>query len=115
VGGKYPDNWHYLHMQNPRSTSPGSIMPPYPWLLKNVLDTSNTAAKMRVMRKLNVPYTDDEIAHAHQDLEAQADSIAAHLEREGYSGTADKEIVALIAYLQRLGKMPVPQPIAGPR
>jgi cytochrome c oxidase cbb3-type subunit I/II len=114
-GGKYPDHWHYLHMQNPRSTSPGSIMPPYPWLLKNTLDTTDTAAKMRVMRKLNVPYSDDDIANAGHDLSAQAQEIAARLEQEGYGGMMDKEITALIAYLQRMGKIPAPQPIAGAR
>lgn len=112
-GGKYPDHWHYLHMQNPRATSPGSIMPAYPWLLENELDASDIEAKMKTMRKLNVPYSDEDIANAKSDLDAQAQAIAGRLEAEGYSGMADKEIVALIAYLQRLGKIPAAQTVAG--
>jgi cytochrome c oxidase cbb3-type subunit I/II len=104
VGGKYPDHWHYLHFKDPRSTSPGSIMPPYPWIYENKLDTTDTAAKLRVMRKLNVPYTEQDIRNATRDLRKQAEEIAARLAAEGYKDTADKEVVALIAYLQRLGK-----------
>jgi cytochrome c oxidase cbb3-type subunit I/II len=108
VGGKYPDHWHYLHFMDPRSTSPGSIMPPYPWLHERELDTSLTKAKMRAMRKLRVPYTDEDIANAADNLRRQAQGIAANLENEGYAGMADKELVAVIAYLQRLGKHPEP-------
>jgi len=111
-GGKYPDHWHYLHFQNPRATSPGSIMPAYPWLLENTLDTSHTAGKMKVMQRMGVPYSDEDIAHATDDLAIQAREIAARLEVEGYGGMEDKELVALIAYLQRLGKLPPYEPLA---
>jgi cytochrome c oxidase cbb3-type subunit I/II len=112
VGGKYPDHWHYLHFNNPRSTSPGSIMPPYPWLLTNNLDTSLTQDKLKVMRRLNVPYSNDDIANAPQHLHEQAMGIAKRLEAEGYTNTGDKEVVALIAYVQRLGKDAQTRPIA---
>ncbi|MBU1921372.1 cytochrome-c oxidase, cbb3-type subunit II, partial [bacterium] len=108
VGGKYPDHWHYLHFMDPRSTSPGSIMPPYPWLLENKLDVSKTKAKMKAMKLLRVPYSTEEIANAGDDLRRQAQTIAANLEKEGYADMADKEVVAIIAYLQRLGKHPEP-------
>ncbi|MFZ5433279.1 MAG: cytochrome-c oxidase, cbb3-type subunit I [Calditrichota bacterium] len=112
VGPKYPPQWHYLHFQNPRSTSPGSIMPPYPWLLTDQLDYSDIEKKMRVLRTMNVPYTDGDIAAARDNLEAQASQIAAQLEQEGFPDTADKEIVAIIAYLQHLGRTPQPNYLA---
>jgi cytochrome c oxidase cbb3-type subunit I/II len=104
VGGKYPDNWHFLHFNDPRSTSPGSIMPAYPWLYTNTLDTSETACKLRVMQKLNVPYSAQEVKFATINLRKQADEIVARLAAEGNNISADKEVIALIAYLQRLGK-----------
>jgi cytochrome c oxidase cbb3-type subunit I/II len=103
VGGKYPDIWHYRHMEDPRSTSPGSIMPSFAWLLKDDLDTSETVAKLRAMRTLGVPYTPEAVDNGVKDLKAQAHQIAAELAQAGVQGTEDKEIVALIAYLQRLG------------
>jgi cytochrome c oxidase cbb3-type subunit I/II len=108
VGPKYPEHWHYLHFQNPRATTPGSIMPPYPWLLTNDLNVTHTTDKMRVLHRLGVPYTDADIANADRDLKQQADEISAKLDKEGYSGTNGKEIVALIAYLKRLGTLPPP-------
>jgi cytochrome c oxidase cbb3-type subunit I/II len=111
VGGKYPDHWHYLHFNNPRATSPGSIMPPYPWLLTNTLDTTLTQAKVQVMRKLNVPYSKEDVTNACDMLEEQAGEISTRLEAEGYTDTRDKEIVAIIAYLQRMGKDTQPRPI----
>jgi cytochrome c oxidase cbb3-type subunit I/II len=108
VGGKYPDHWHYLHFQDPRSTSPGSIMPPYPWLLENELDYSSIQKKMETLALLKVPYSDEDIVSAEEDLQRQAQGIAANLEAEGYGDTANKEVVAVIAYLQRLGKLPEP-------
>jgi cytochrome c oxidase cbb3-type subunit I/II len=105
VGGKYDDSWHYLHMKDPTSTSPGSIMPPYPWMYENDLDVSSLPAKIRVLQMLNTPYPEgfDEIAL--QDLNKQAAGIAEGL--KGPSGNMEdlenKEIIALIAYLQRLG------------
>jgi len=103
VGGKYPNMWHYLHMDNPRSMSPGSIMPPYPWLLTQDLDTSTTAAKIRAMQTLGVPYPAGYELRANELLQQQADSIAADLQRNKIPAEPNKEIIALIAYLQRLG------------
>ncbi|MCP3931335.1 MAG: cytochrome-c oxidase, cbb3-type subunit I [Bacteroidetes bacterium] len=105
VGGKYPDSWHYTHMLDPTSMSPGSIMPPYPWMITNELNTSHTAAKIRALRTLGTPYIDryDEIAL--DDLQAQASQIAKRLRNDGIEddNLENKEIIALIAYLQRLG------------
>ena len=102
-GGKYPNLWHYLHMDNPRSMSPGSIMPPFPWLLTDDLDTSTTAAKIRAMQTLGVPYPKGFDQRGNELLEVQADSIAADLQRNKVPADPNKEIIALIAYLQRLG------------
>ncbi|MBT4088651.1 MAG: cytochrome-c oxidase, cbb3-type subunit I [Deltaproteobacteria bacterium] len=103
IGKKYPDMWHYLHMKDPRLTSPGSIMPGYDWLYENYLDTSNTKAKMKVMKVLGVPYTNREINYAVMLLQDQAGEIDKRLGKNDNVNTARKEIVALIAYLQRLG------------
>ncbi|MDH5751925.1 MAG: cytochrome-c oxidase, cbb3-type subunit II, partial [Deltaproteobacteria bacterium] len=111
VGGKYPDMWHYRHMEDPRSTSPGSIMPSYAWLVSNKLNASSTKGKMKALRTLGVPYSKDELENASNDLKAQADAIAARLAEGGVNNTADKEIVALIAYLQRLGQ-DIKKPVA---
>lgn len=102
-GGKYPDSWHYNHMDDPRTMSPGSIMPPYPFLLDNTLNTSNTAAKIRTMQALGVPYPEGYDKIAEQELQKQAKQIAANLEKDGIKTSSDKEIIAMIAYLQRLG------------
>lgn len=104
VGGKYPDSWHYNHMYDPRSMSPGSIMPQYVWLLDNNLDTSSTSAKIRAMQKLGVPYPEGYDQLANKDLTRQADSIAANLKKDKVETPANKEIIALIAYLQRIGR-----------
>ncbi|HEY8401467.1 MAG TPA: cytochrome-c oxidase, cbb3-type subunit I [Cytophagaceae bacterium] len=104
IGGKYPDSWHYNHMLDPESMSPGSIMPAYPWMFKNTIDTTNTAAKIAAMRKLGVPYPEGYEAIANQELKKQAEEIAANLKASGIEVKSDKEIIALIAYLQRLGK-----------
>ena len=105
VGGKYPDAWHYNHMEDPTITSEGSIMPPYPWLLERKLDTSPVKDRMRALRKVGVPYTDEEIEGAEEHLAAQSQEIILSL-AVGMVEDAqpDREIVALIAYLQRLGK-----------
>lgn len=103
-GGKYPNLWHYLHMENPRSMSPGSIMPPYPWLLENKLDISSTPTKINTMRTLGVPYSEGYENMANDDLMKQAEAIALDLQKNGIPAEPDKEIIALIAYLQRLGK-----------
>lgn len=103
-GGKYPDSWHYNHMMEPRSMSPGSIMPNYPWLLDNDLDTASTPAKIRAMQTLGVPYEAGYDAKANKDLMTQANGIRISLKLDKIETPANKEIVALIAYLQRLGK-----------
>jgi len=114
VGGKYPDSWHYNHMLDPESMSPGSIMPPYPWMLERDLDTSLTADKIRTLQKLGTPYPEGFAEKAVDDLKAQAEIIAESLRADGIEqeGLADKEIIALIAYLQRLGTDIKPEPQA---
>ena len=102
-GGKYPNIWHYLHMENPQSMSPGSIMPRFSWLLTNDLDTSNTRKKISVMRTLGVPYPDGYENVANDDLTKQSENIALDLQKNGAPAEPNKEIIALIAYLQRLG------------
>lgn len=105
VGGKYKDSWHYLHFRNARDTSPGSIMPNYPWLLKNKLDTSQTVAKMKTLQKLGVPYEDKEFEKALAQLERDAKRIADRIGYDGVEGVdPDSEVIAVIAYLQKLGK-----------
>ncbi len=110
IGGKYNDNWHFNHMLDPRLTSPGSIMPQYPWLLKDDLDISNTVNKLSAMITLGVPYTQHELDQAVYLLKNQAAEIEKNLGQDpefiknyGDANMKDKEIVALIAYLQRLG------------
>jgi cytochrome c oxidase cbb3-type subunit I/II len=103
-GGRYPDSWHYLHMNEPVSTSPGSIMPAYSWLYTQRLDVSHTEGKIITLRRLGVPYPEGYERQAVADLRAQAEQIAANLNATGQQASADQEIVALIAYLQRLGK-----------
>lgn len=103
VGGKYPNLWHYLHMDNPRSMSPGSIMPPYPWLLTQDLDTTTTTAKIRAMQTLGVPYPAGYELTANELLMRQAEVIALDLQNNKVPAEPNKEIIALIAYLQRLG------------
>ncbi|MFA6467295.1 MAG: cytochrome-c oxidase, cbb3-type subunit I [Bacteroidota bacterium] len=102
-GGKYPNLWHYLHMENPRTMSPGSIMPAYSWLLTQDLDTASTMAKIQAMQTLGVPYPKGFELIANEILQQQADSIAADLQRNKVPAEPNKEIIALIAYLQRLG------------
>ena len=104
VGGKYPSLWHVRHMQNPRSTTPGSVMPAYPHLLRDAYNTSLIQSKLGALRTLGVPYTDGEIETAVASMATQAKTIAAEIEaQQGPPGLGDKEIVALTAYLQRLG------------
>ena len=102
-GGKYPDSWHYHHMREPQSMSPGSIMPAYGALYEQSLNTSQTQDKLNAMKKLGVPYSEAQIQHAVADLNKQAKEIQARLAGEKIKVGADKEIIALIAYLQRLG------------
>jgi cytochrome c oxidase cbb3-type subunit 2 len=87
VGGRYSDEWHKAHMYNPRDVVPESNMPAFPWLFENTLDGKHTAAKMSALRKVGVPYTDEDIAGAEKAV----------------AGT--KEIDALVIYLQNLGTL----------
>ncbi|WP_237054723.1 cytochrome-c oxidase, cbb3-type subunit II [Microbulbifer sediminum] len=87
VGGRYSDEWHRAHLYNPRNVVPESNMPAFPWLFDNVVTGEHTAAKMRAMRAVGVPYTDEDIAKAS----------------EPFVGGRVKEIDALVAYLQQLG------------
>lgn len=103
IGKKYPDSWHYHHMREPVSMSPGSIMPPYPWLLDNELNTADIEQKMKVLRTLGVPYTDEDIKNAKKSIDEQAAQIVENLKKEKVKVAKEKEIVALIAYLQRMG------------
>jgi len=113
VGGKYPDAWHYNHLENPRSTSPGSIMPNYVWLLSQKLDVTVIIDRMRALRKVGVPYTDEEIQNAQKSIAAQSQKVVANLAMGSITNApADREVIAVIAYLQRLGTdikaMPAP-------
>ena len=103
VGKKYPDLWHYRHMLDPRSTSPGSIMPAYPWLYSDKSDLSLLPAKIEALQKLGVPYSKQELVQAEAIYLSQADQIRERLTQEGISVDSRDEIIALIAYLQRLG------------
>ena len=86
VGGKYSDEWHRVHLTNPRDVVPESNMPAYPWLLTNMVDATDAAPRMRALRKVGVPYTDDEISAAAQEVKGKT------------------EMDALVAYLQVLGR-----------
>lgn len=103
IGKKYPNLWHYNHMENPRNVSPGSIMPNYDWLLKQNLDNSTLESKINVMRTLGVPYAPGYEKQALQDLTKQAEELATDLQKNGAPAESNKEIIALIAYLQRMG------------
>ncbi|MBI6121325.1 cytochrome-c oxidase, cbb3-type subunit I [Salegentibacter maritimus] len=122
VGGKYSDNWHLNHMYDPQSTSAGSIMPAYKWLITDELDKGDTESKMEALRTLGVPYTQEEIDNAQQWMTEQGTQIEKNLyadpdfvetyeaEKEfaakngkEFVEMRNREIVALIAYLQRLG------------
>jgi cytochrome c oxidase cbb3-type subunit I/II len=98
-----PDSWHYNHMDDPTTMSPGSLMPAYSWLLDDQLDTSSTPAKIRAMQALGVPYPEGYDLQANADLMIQARKITDGLKQSGIETMPDKEIIALIAYLQRLG------------
>lgn len=102
-GGKYPNSWHYRHMYAPDEISQGSIMPAYPWLIENDLDISTTAAKIKAMQTLGVPYEQGFAEKANDDLMIQADEIAADLKMDKIKANSKKEIIAIIAYLQRMG------------
>lgn len=104
-GGKYPDSWHYNHMIDPTSMSPGSIMPAYPHLVEDQLDLRDIPAKIAALRKLGTPYPKGFEKEAIGDAKAQAQKVAKSLAEQGVkdANIEEKEIVAIIAYLQRLG------------
>lgn len=105
VGGKYPDAWHYRHLFDPRDTSPGSIMPRYPWLFTQILETNSLPARLKALRKVGVPYPlSYEDGPAEKELQAQAAQVVLNLKTGQVNASPDREIVAVIAYLQRLGK-----------
>jgi cytochrome c oxidase cbb3-type subunit I/II len=102
-GGKYGNAWHYNHLFDPQTMSPGSIMPPYEWLISQKLDTTTTRSKISAMRTLGVPYAVGYENRANAVLDEQAKLIAADLNQNNIKVKSDKEIIAIIAYLQRLG------------
>lgn len=105
VGGKYPDLWHYKHMENPRQIAQGSIMPQYAFLLNDDVDLSLLRAKLKGLSRIGVPYSKHEIESAELNYRQQASEISARLKKEGgVEGAENKEIIALIGYLQRLGR-----------
>ena len=109
IGGKYNNAWHYNHMKNPADTSVGSIMPKYPWLFEKKLDFELTSKKMKALRLVGVPYTDDEIENCLAAIKLQAEAIVVDLKKSEvkpneYQAEWNNEIVAMIAYLQILGK-----------
>jgi cytochrome c oxidase cbb3-type subunit I/II len=101
---KKPNSWHFRHMIAPGEISTGSIMPAYAWLAQDKLDTSTTAKKIKVMTGFGVPYPKDYYLTANADLMRQANDIVADLKKDEIEVAPDREIIALIAYLQRLGK-----------
>jgi len=104
VGGKYSNLWHVLHMEQPTSTTPNSLMPPYPFLLEHDFDIESIEAKLRALKLLGVPYTQGQIENARESIAAQAEAIAVDVaSQEGPTELQTKEITALTAYLQRLG------------
>jgi cytochrome c oxidase cbb3-type subunit I/II len=134
VGKKYPDSWHYEHMRDPRSTSPGSVMPPFPWLHVQRVDPADIQASMWAQQVAGTPYTDEQIAQAPQSMKEQGEAIVRRLNADGLEFVMvdgpddeevplldadgnpvriawDHEIVALTAYLQSLGRN-APEPVA---
>jgi cytochrome c oxidase cbb3-type subunit I/II len=103
IGGKYPNVWHYHHMIDPTTMSPGSIMPAYAWMAERELDINSTPAKIRAMQTLGVPYPEGYDTKANDDLMKQANEIAADLKKNNVNIASNTELVALIAYLQRMG------------
>lgn len=103
VGGKYNNAWHYYHMMNPDKMSPGSVMPLYPHMAVNEVDTSLTVKKIKLMTAMGVPYSPGYENFVMRDYDSQAYEIVNDLKNSGIKVGANKEIVAMIAYLQRLG------------
>lgn len=117
VGGKYSNDWHVAHMNNPRSVVPESIMPGYPWLAKNKVDPDKVVEKLKTQAAIGVPYTDEMIANAKADLAAQsnpesdgAEGVATRYPKavvNNFDGNAAEvtELDAMVAYLQMLGTL----------
>src|SRR5690554_757134 len=103
IGGKYPDSWHYNHMIDPERMSPGSIMPVYAWMATTQIDTSTTRRKINAMRTLGVPYPEGYEHEANKDVVAQQNEIVERLANDNITADPNSELVAIIAYLQRLG------------
>lgn len=103
IGGKYPDAWHVEHMRDPRSTSPGSVMPPYAWLLEWKIDPADVRASLVALKALGTPYDDALLADVEGSLRAQGQGIVDRVRPAGVELAWDDEIVALTAYMQRLG------------
>jgi cytochrome c oxidase cbb3-type subunit I/II len=103
VGQKYSNSWHYNHMLAPDAVSTGSIMPAYPWLFEQVINKEETGGKISGLRKVGVPYEEGYEEQANADLDKQSEGITKSLKADGIEVLQDAEIVALIAYLQRLG------------
>jgi cytochrome c oxidase cbb3-type subunit I/II len=104
LGGRYPSLWHYSHLMDPRSTSPGSNMPSFSWLATGRIDVGMGARKLALMQRLGVPYTNVAIDVADIDQKNQALTVVQDLHAQGVEVAWDSEMVALIAYLQRLGR-----------
>jgi cytochrome c oxidase cbb3-type subunit I/II len=111
VGGRYSNLWHYKHMLDPREISPGSNMPAYAHLATARVDFAETAEKLRAMRTVGVPYKPEQIAAAERDAKQAGDALATALKAEGgVDVAADSELISLISYLQRLGRVPAAPP-----
>jgi cytochrome c oxidase cbb3-type subunit I/II len=105
LGKKYPDLWHYMHMENPRAVVKESIMPAYTWLISSKINFKNLEKTISLFKRLGVPYSDKDISDASISAKTQALGIAARLKDQGVKAdVSDKKIVALIAYLQALGQ-----------
>ncbi|MCS6898968.1 MAG: cytochrome-c oxidase, cbb3-type subunit I [Myxococcales bacterium] len=113
IGTKYPNLWHYQHMVDPRSVAPASIMPSYAFLNDRKVDFTQTPAKISAMRSMGVPYSEADIQGAQVSARSQAEAIVADLAKQNIKVNPESDMVALIAYLQRLGK-PEAQPAASP-
>jgi cytochrome c oxidase cbb3-type subunit I/II len=103
-GGRYPNLWHFQHMRDPREVTPGSTMPNYPWLFTSRTDTRSLPVKIAVQRKLGVPYPEPDKKVIDRAVAEQQQAIVADLNNAGAEIEPEREIVALIAYLQKLGK-----------
>ncbi|HEY0462813.1 MAG TPA: cytochrome-c oxidase, cbb3-type subunit II, partial [Polyangiaceae bacterium] len=119
IGAKYPNRWHVRHMQDPRSTTPQSIMPAYGWLFADDLDYGGIQKRVDAMAMLGVPYG-EAVLHAESMARKQAAQLSADIKTQGGpAGLEQKKIIALIAYLQRMGtdikKLPASAPPTEPR